>query len=134
MERDYFKETLPEFRTPRANGAIRRSGDKTRTITTWVCTLENSLDRETWFFAVKLAHVGGEHDGKEEVHFFLDERDAWIYRANQMGSKEVHWVSYERFVNMQRKVVEEGNIQVMDFSERTLWDGYTLQEIRNLKA
>lgn len=134
MERDYFTETLPEFRTPRANAGIRQKDDVIRNITTWVCTLVDSMDQDNWFFAVKVKHTGGELDGKEEVHFFLDERDAWLFRANRMGSKEVHWVSYERYLNMQRKVVEEGEIKVMDFSERTLWDGYTLQEIRNLKA
>jgi hypothetical protein len=134
MERDYFKETLPEFRTPRANGGLWQKDDVARHVTTWVCTLTNSLERDTWFFAVKVKHVGGELDGQEEVHFFLDERDAWLYRADRMGSKEVHWVSYERFINMQRKVVEEGEIKTMDFSARTLWDGYTLQEIRNLKV
>lgn len=133
MERDYFSETLPEFCTPRANGGIWQKDGVIRNVTTWVCTLTNSLDRETWFFAVKVKHTGGELDGKEEVHFFLDERDAWLYRADQLGSKEVHWVSYERFINMQRQVAEEGIIKTMDFSARTLWDGYALQEIRNLK-
>ena len=133
MERDYFNETLPEFRTPRANGGIWQKDGVIRNVSMWVCTLTNSMEQDTWFFAVQVRHTGGELDGKEEIHFFLDERDAWMYRADRMGSKEVHWVTYERFINMQRKVVEEGAIQVLNCGERSLWDGYTLQEIRNLK-
>ncbi|QBJ02752.1 hypothetical protein MZD04_gp226 [Pseudomonas phage Psa21] len=133
MTRNYFEEILPEFRTPRTHAAIHAVDGKKVNVSMWICTLENSLDKSTWFFAVKVDHLEEDSVTKSEVHFFIDERDAWIYRADRLGSKDVFFTSYEGTIQG-NKLVMEGIMEKANFSERTLWDGYTLQEIRNLKA
>lgn len=137
MKHDYFKETLPEFCTPKAvAGQIVVDGVK-RHVTMWLCTLDDSLDRSKWFFAVQVEHCDVNDITKvfqKEVHFYTDERDAWIYRANALGSDKVHFTDYKRVMDKTGDVIEIGGIQTMDFSDRPLWDGHTYQEIKNLKG
>lgn len=136
-ERNYFDEVLPEYRTPRLHAAVYYPGaDKNvmECITQWVCTLTNSLDKRTWFHAVKVAYVGGENEGKTEVHFYTDERDALLYRAHRLNSKRVHLVLDVEHHRIGNEIRECGLLEELNFVGRSVWDGYTLQEIRNLKG
>jgi len=137
MERNYFKEKLPEFRTPVALAGICREPETDRHVTMWVCSFDDSMDRSKWFFAVKVEHCDKQdltNVFQEEVHFFTDQRDAWIYRAHALGSDRVHFTDYQRTLDSDNRIREIGIITEPDFRERSLWDGYIYEEIRNLKG
>jgi hypothetical protein len=137
MERDYFKETLPEHRTPKAHTGIMRTEQADLLISLWLCSNDNSMNQDQWFFAVKVDYCNKEDHTQifqSEVHFYLDEREAWVYRAKQMGSDTVHFTDYQRFLLPDNRIGERGELTAQDFRGCPLWDGYLLQEIRNLKS
>lgn len=137
MERDYFKETLPEYRTPKAATGVVHHENHSSWVSLFLCSNDNSMDQDQWFFAVQVVHCEKDDPSrvlKTEVHFYLDERDAWLFRAKQMGSDKVHFVDYQQVLTQEGRVAEVGTIREQDFRDRSVWDGHTLQEIRNLKA
>ncbi len=131
--RDYFQEQLPEFRTPRVHNAICTAQDGTnRVISMWVCSKDNSMDQAKWYFAVQVEHLGGERQGKTATHFFLDERDAWIFRAKHLNCPRVQILTDYKRVMHQMGPRIEGAIVEPDFSERTYWEGYLAAEVLNV--
>lgn len=137
-DRDFFQETLPEYRTPRVNAAIYHANpdepEEAVNVSQWVCTLTNSLDRKDWFHAVKVTYVNGDRDGQSEVHFYLDERDAFLYRASRLGSTGVHLITERAHHRIGNEIRECGLVEELNFEGRSVWEGHTLQEIRNLKG
>ncbi|WDS62220.1 hypothetical protein [Pseudomonas phage D6] len=137
MERNYFKEKLPEFRTPMAHAGISRLDDTDRHVTMWACSFDNSMDQSKWFFAVKVGHCDKQDIAnvfQEEVHFFTDQIDAWLFRANALGSKLVHFTDYQHTIDANGDMRKVGIITEPDFRARSLWDGYVYEEIKNLKG
>lgn len=131
--RNYFDEVLPPYRTPRVHNAIHRvSETDSKMISMWVCSKGDSMDRSKWYFAVQVNYTGGPNDGKTETHFFLDERDAWLYRGKQLGCPRVQIIAEYQHVQRGNVLHVEGTIIEPDFSERSLWDGYLLSEVENL--
>lgn len=139
MTRNYFNEKLPAYTTPRSlAGRLVDKGTKeepkeptTEYVTMHLCSLDNSMDKNKWFYAVKVVNDNKETD-KEEVHFFTQEFDAWLYRAKRMGSDTVHFTDYARRLTMDGRVQEEGVIQAAYVPGAAVWDGYVYSEIQNL--
>lgn len=132
--RDFFNEQLPQHRTPRTYNAIHKPGDgTTHEVSMWVCSKDNTMNTEQWFFAVQTKYSGGgEHDGKTETHFFIDERDAWNYRAKQLGCTRPQMiVPGDQYMTQMGQVRTENHIVEPDFRSNTLWEGYLLQEALN---
>ena len=77
--------------------------------------------------------ASGVSSGPIEYHYFQDERDAWTYRAHLMGSDTVHMVTETELQRVGNDVRPVGKLEAINFN-RTMWEGYTLPEIKNLMA
>ena len=136
--RDYTKDGLYEFRTPRTFAAVGTTEKDldliTRSIKFWVCAHNNSLEQKDWFYCIEVQTLAmGEPRGPVEHHYFQDERDAWTYRAHLMGSDTVHMITETELQRIGNEVRPVGKLEAINFN-RTMWEGYTLPEIKNLMA
>lgn len=135
MERDYLKQPAAEFRTPRMHALS--VPDKSLIIQTWACSPDNTIDQDRWFYCVELHHMPVDDEERViERHYYGSLGEALRYRYDRAGINEPFIIldakqSMAEFLN---NVAPEKVITRVDFVDVPLWEGYTLQEILNIRA
>lgn len=135
MERNYFEQPIPQYRTPRMHAL--NVPDKGITIHLYACSPDNSLDQDRWFYSTEIRHRP-EDDEQERIerHFYLTMAEAMLYRTQRAGETTTYMTipqdqGMAAFLNNE---APPHLIARVDTDNAPTWDGYTLQEVLNIRG